>query len=131
MFIVTYTGDHKHAKPVHRSSLAGSIRNKPPTTRLPAAPETGSPQNAGSSSSSVLRSGPPENGEPECPDPDLKLDDEDDDVLIPNMAVMSDASFLLGLNHFDSDAKPSDGSDPNSVPGFDPNILSGPGLQEV
>ncbi|XP_074573713.1 WRKY transcription factor 22-like [Curcuma longa] len=31
-FIVTYTGEHKHPKPTHRNSLAGSTRPKLPTT---------------------------------------------------------------------------------------------------
>nr|KYP61901.1 putative WRKY transcription factor 27 [Cajanus cajan] len=112
-FIVTYTGDHKHAKPVHRNSLAGSTRSKPSSTRLPETNETGScskEENAACSSTSALsptsfRSGTPENEagvaagehEPELGTvPDAQSENEDDDVLIPNVGAMSDA-ILLGL----------------------------------
>ncbi|KAK8521979.1 hypothetical protein V6N13_022042 [Hibiscus sabdariffa] len=37
MFIVTYTGEHNHAAPTHRNSLAGSTRQKPFTPQMVAA----------------------------------------------------------------------------------------------
>ncbi|KAK7315147.1 hypothetical protein VNO77_33680 [Canavalia gladiata] len=112
MFIVTYTGDHKHAKPVHRNSLAGSTRSKPSTTRLPAHQETASPQRKGSVSPSssllpsmVSKSGTPEKEESHVatgePDPETEPDtasDMDDDVLIPNTAAMSDSVLLRSTN---------------------------------
>ncbi|XP_027357240.1 probable WRKY transcription factor 27 [Abrus precatorius] len=136
MYIVTYTGDHKHAKPAHRNSLAGSTRNKHSTTRLPATRETGLQWIKGSQSSSSsahspmpLSSGSLQReeasaaaGDPECPDrpdPETEPDsssENDDDVLIPNTTAMSDA-VLLGLTHFYGNKTKRDGLDPNNVPG--------------
>ncbi|KAG4991443.1 hypothetical protein AAZX31_09G117900 [Glycine max] len=117
-FIVTYTGDHKHAKPVHRNSLAGNTRTKLSTTRLPETHETVSCviiENACSSNSELspmsVRSDTLENeatlvpGEPDCPDTDIDPEvpsEEDEDVLIPNTGAMSDSIFL-GLTNFDRD----------------------------
>lgn len=129
MFIVTYTGEHKHAKPVHRNSLAGSTRTKPSPTGLPEANEAISGikiENACSSTSELsttsLKSGTPENeetvadGEPDFPemevDPDA-LSDNDYDLLIPNTGAMSDA-VLLGLTN----GAQTKGSDPNSESGL-------------
>ncbi|CAJ1952938.1 unnamed protein product [Sphenostylis stenocarpa] len=127
-FIVTYTGDHKHAKPVHRNSLAGSTRTKPSPTRLPETHEAISSlkiENARSSTSELsftsLKSGLPENeetvaaGESDCvemeTDPDAISENDDDDVLIPNTGAMSDA-VLLGLTN--NELK-TNGLDPTSV----------------
>ncbi|ESW15473.1 hypothetical protein PHAVU_007G075400 [Phaseolus vulgaris] len=85
MFIVTYTGDHSHPRPTHRNSLAGSTRNKNPTTNPPPLPGSLSFQAApfSSSSSSPPHSptspseDPPENGDLE-PDPDMETDVDDD-----------------------------------------------------
>ncbi|XP_047156659.1 probable WRKY transcription factor 27 [Vigna umbellata] len=129
MFIVTYTGEHKHAKPVHRNSLAGSTRTKPSPTGLPEANEAVSGikiENACSSTSELsttsLKSGTPENeetvadGEPDFPemevDPDA-LSDNDYDLLIPNTGAMSDA-VLLGLTN----GAQTKGSDRNSESGL-------------
>ncbi|KAL9324018.1 hypothetical protein ACSQ67_008875 [Phaseolus vulgaris] len=128
-FIVTYTGDHKHAKPVHRNSLAGSTRTKPSPTSLPETHEAVSCikiENACSSTSELsttsLRSGTPENeemvaaGEPDFlemeVDPDA-LSENDYDLLIPNTGAMSDA-VLLGLTN----GAETKASDPNSDSGL-------------
>ncbi|KAK7380396.1 hypothetical protein VNO78_32906 [Psophocarpus tetragonolobus] len=129
MFIVTYTGDHKHAKPVHRNSLAGSTRIKPSTTRLPETHETGIKKENPNSSNSELSpmlstSDTPENeetvatGEPDFPemeiDPDEPSENDDDDgVLIPNRDAISDA-VLLGLTNVDCDAVLTLGIDQNN-----------------
>ncbi|XP_061337344.1 probable WRKY transcription factor 27 [Gastrolobium bilobum] len=142
MFMVTYTGDHKHAKPAHRNSLAGSTRNKPSTTRLPDIHQTGSSSNEGnvnpsSSQFSPIQlkpASPEKNGalvavrEPDDPDPKTEPDlasEDDDDVLIPNTTAMLDTVFL-GLHHFDGggggggvtranrNTKPAGGSDPTT-----------------
>lgn len=39
MFIITYTGDHSHAVPTHRNSLAGSTRHKPAEKSPPPPPK--------------------------------------------------------------------------------------------
>lgn len=36
MFVITYTGEHNHPQPTHRNSLAGSIRQKFPSSSSPA-----------------------------------------------------------------------------------------------
>ncbi|RDX60566.1 putative WRKY transcription factor 27, partial [Mucuna pruriens] len=123
-FIVTYTGDHKHAKPVHRNSLAGSTRTKPSPTPLPETKLTGpciTEENACSSTSELspmlLNSGTPENeakiavGEPDSPS-----ENDDNDVLIPNTGAMSDA-VLLGLTNIDRDGGYANALDPNSTSG--------------
>ncbi|MQL98110.1 hypothetical protein Taro_030812 [Colocasia esculenta] len=37
MFVITYTGEHNHPQPTHRNSLAGSTRQKFPSSSSPAA----------------------------------------------------------------------------------------------
>ncbi|OIW08065.1 hypothetical protein TanjilG_20166 [Lupinus angustifolius] len=94
MFILTYTGEHKHPKPAHRS--------KSSTTHLPETQENGSP-------SSVDVISPTEpittsllvNMNSEEPESESGSDDED--VLIPNSMGHSEAVFLCS----------------NSVPGLD------------
>ncbi|GMI85905.1 hypothetical protein like AT4G01250 [Hibiscus trionum] len=46
MFIVTYTGEHNHAAPTHRNSLAGSTRQKPFTPQTGAAGDSIIPSSA-------------------------------------------------------------------------------------
>ncbi|CAL0303352.1 unnamed protein product [Lupinus luteus] len=93
MFILTYTGEHKHPKPAHRSSLAGSTRNKSSTTHLPETKENGSP-----SCMDVVSPTEPittsllANMDGEEPKPESGSDDED--VLIPNSMGNSEAVFL-------------------------------------
>lgn len=96
MFIVTYTGDHSHPRPTHRNSLAGSTRNKNPTTNPPPLPGSLSFQAApfSSSSSSPPHSptspseDPPENGDLE-PDPDMETDvDDDGDIRWPHHRLL-------------------------------------------
>ncbi|QHO44065.1 hypothetical protein HN51_009545 [Arachis hypogaea] len=107
MFVVTYTGEHKHAKPAHRNSLAGSTR-KPSTPRLAETQENNdtknpnnnnknnSPDEKAQNSSTTTKE---QNAEP--PEIEQEIDDsscedsDDDGVLIPNStAAMSDAVFL-------------------------------------
>ncbi|KAF1896567.1 hypothetical protein Lal_00034265 [Lupinus albus] len=93
MFILTYTGEHKHPKPAHRSSIAGSTRNKSSTTQIPEAQENGS-------SSSMEVVSPTEtfttsmfanmNGE----EPESESESDDEDVLIPNSMGHLEAVLL-------------------------------------
>ncbi|KAG4380450.1 hypothetical protein AAZX31_16G160600 [Glycine max] len=144
-FIVTYTGDHKHAKPVHRNSLAGSTRTKPSTTRLSEPNESVScpkKENACSSNSELSPmlsvSDTLENeetvsaSEPDCPDMEIEPSDNDD-VLIPNTGAMSDA-VLLGLTNVERDGVSTSekhfrvgtvlsGTRPDFQPGLDSSAL--------
>lgn len=120
MFVLTYTGEHKHPKPSHRNSLAGSTRNKSSTTRLPETQENGLPSSMGTVSSieiDAVSSTQPITSllvkvdtvaDPVSPseDPELEpgMGSDEDDVLIPNSMGLPDAVFL----------------GPNSVPGLAP-----------
>lgn len=68
MFIVTYTGEHNHAMPTHRNSLAGSTRQKPVSSE-PALADSGNKQSCSSPVSTESLS--PANE---------KVLDEDDDI---------------------------------------------------
>ena len=121
IFTVTYSGDHTHARPTHRNSLAGTSRNKlsaasksqkqpinndsgSATVPNPSSPTTGQPltvqaeavANKVNSDNSLDE----ENEEFDDDDEDMDMDeneygdeDEDDDVVIPDMD-MSDEIFL-------------------------------------
>ncbi|MED6118310.1 hypothetical protein PIB30_001540 [Stylosanthes scabra] len=104
MFVVTYTGEHKHAKPAHRNSLAGSTRKPSTTTRLPEIQESTDNNNPDEKSQSSTTE-KYQNAKPEVQteieqemDESSSEDDSDGDdggVLIPNTtATMSDAVFL-------------------------------------
>ncbi|MBA0819415.1 hypothetical protein Gohar_028463, partial [Gossypium harknessii] len=123
IFIITYTGEHTHPKPTHRNSLAGSTRNKlstvqKPTTTKDSAAETipttstvscSSPRSATSLSpiSPTTTLSAPEDtaaavhktgdngGEEESVYMDVESDEDDDDLLIPNVHV--DEDLFKGL----------------------------------
>ncbi|TYI52998.1 hypothetical protein E1A91_D12G288300v1 [Gossypium mustelinum] len=123
IFIITYTGEHTHPKPTHRNSLAGSTRNKlstvqKPTTTKDSAAETipttstvscSSPRSATSLSSispTTTLSAPEDTaaavhktgdigGEEESVYMDVESDEDDDDLLIPNVHV--DEDLFKGL----------------------------------
>src|ERR1044072_7606858 len=100
MFIVTYIGDHHHEKPPFQHALAGTTRVKPMTRSC----DIMLPNNTGSASSSsfspLLAANPLENnnnmvahGEPRELDQKSEMEpvfNDDDDILIPNLAAMSD-----------------------------------------
>ncbi|XP_047338382.1 WRKY transcription factor 22-like [Impatiens glandulifera] len=72
MFIVTYTGEHNHAMPTHRNSLAGSTRQKPVSSEVALVDvDSGNKQLSCSSpvSSASL-----------SPATEKVLDDQDDDI---------------------------------------------------
>ncbi|MED6173918.1 hypothetical protein PIB30_064246 [Stylosanthes scabra] len=107
MFVVTYTGEHKHAKPAHRNSLAGSTRKPTSTTsRLPEIqestdttnknPDEKSHENSTTTKYQNAKPEQPEIIEQEMEDSSSEDDSGDDGgVLIPNnTATMSDAVFL-------------------------------------
>ncbi|KAL2324577.1 hypothetical protein Fmac_023635 [Flemingia macrophylla] len=73
MFIVTYNGDHSHPLPTHRNSLAGSTRNKTPTSNPPAQPN---PFSSPPHSPNTPSEDPPEIPDEE-PDPEMETDAED------------------------------------------------------
>jgi WRKY transcription factor 22 len=73
MFTVTYTGDHNHARPTHRNSLAGSTRTKSPVTH----PTTSISSQPNSSTSSCSSLAPNSFGEEE-EDIDMEIETDDD-----------------------------------------------------
>ena len=137
---MTYTGEHKHAKPAHRNSLAGSTRNKPSTTCLPETRETAAApshpdetQNSFKTNHLQTQKAEPEDvaagesggGDNGMTEQELgSSKEEDDDVLIPNStAAMSEAVFLghSTTTTFNDDVQDEkitprfkNGSDPNS-----------------
>ncbi|KAE9592553.1 hypothetical protein Lal_00028643 [Lupinus albus] len=103
MFIMTYTGEHKHPKPAHRNSLAGSTRNKTTTTRLPQTQENGSPSSIDAvSPTQRITTSLSMNMDGEKVEPELASGSDDEDVLIPNSMGLSETVFLS----------------PNTVPGL-------------
>ncbi|KAM1471623.1 hypothetical protein ACFX14_042087 [Malus domestica] len=142
IFIVTYTGDHTHARPTHRNSLAGSSRNKLSAASTsqkqpinndsgstavpnPSSPTTGLPMTVQAeavpvankvSSDNSLDKENEESDEEEETDHENENENEveDDDVMIPDMD-MSDEIFL-GLKELGGTS--SNGSGSGSFSGF-------------
>ncbi|OIW06378.1 hypothetical protein TanjilG_15023 [Lupinus angustifolius] len=103
MFILTYTGEHKHPKPAHRNSLAGSTRNKTTTTRLHQTQENGSPSSIDAvSPTQAITTSLSMNMDGEKLEHELGSGSDDEDVLIPNSMGISETVFLS----------------PNTVPGL-------------
>ncbi|KAJ7974126.1 WRKY family transcription factor [Quillaja saponaria] len=111
-FIITYTGEHAHPRPTHRNSLAGSTRNKLPVTQNLESRDSGSPSNTAAnnpSSSSPLSPTTPltssAENEEAADEPisnkglEMKIEDEDD-ILIPNMAASMVDDIFPGLHQF-------------------------------
>lgn len=96
ILIVSYTGDHTHPRPTHRSSLAGSTRNKLSTVSKPASCSSSSAASASSFSPPLMEG---ESHEAQHDNNvklvELEVDDdnadeeepeeeEEEDILIPN-----------------------------------------------
>ncbi|XP_047176160.1 WRKY transcription factor 22-like [Vigna umbellata] len=98
MFIVTYTGEHDHPAPTHKSSLAGSTRYKPQTggdttTTKPVSPATSSEVAQHSTKSECI--------EEELED--LMKDDEEANEFDSTETVVSD-DFFEGLEELTGSA---------------------------
>ncbi|XP_042397099.1 probable WRKY transcription factor 27 [Zingiber officinale] len=101
-FIVTYTGEHKHPKPTHRNSLAGSTRPKLPTT--PAANHEASPLSTTTalellpttplSDSTLLRQNKCSD---ECveEEEEIEMEEEEGELLVEDMEMMGEDDLLL------------------------------------
>jgi WRKY transcription factor 22 len=100
-FILTYTGEHNHAAPTHRNSLAGTTRYKFPSTESPPPPSVV----VGSSESQQQQPSPsaPSTSAGFSPATPLRMpsveddDEEEDDLLVEDME-MSGFDELLFLN---------------------------------
>lgn len=98
IYFVSYTGDHTHPRPTHRSSLAGSTRTKFSNSVLSNHSEA---KKAASSSSSPVASASSFSPSPTTPlvdgeeNDDDDDDEDDDDVLIPNLVMDEDVLSRL------------------------------------
>ncbi|QCE02673.1 WRKY transcription factor 22 [Vigna unguiculata] len=98
MFIVTYTGEHNHPAPTHKSSLAGSTRYKPQTGGDTAATKAVSPETSSEVAQHSTKS--------ECTEEeleDLMKDDEEANELELTETVVSD-DFFEGLEELTGSA---------------------------
>ncbi|KAK3220143.1 hypothetical protein Dsin_014113 [Dipteronia sinensis] len=91
IFVVSYTGDHTHPIPTHRNSLAGSSRNKFSRVQNLVAEEVAPPPV------------PSEEGKADETGDNHKEDDEDD-LLIPNLSAAMNEDPFSGLDEFQSSA---------------------------
>ncbi|XP_072984803.1 WRKY transcription factor 22-like [Typha latifolia] len=107
MFIITYTAEHNHAVPTHRNSLAGSTRNKSPTTQTitTAATDNASgggdeenppPKKAGFSPTTPLAASWRQKGE-EGEEEDEADEEEEEEgmLLVEDMEVMGEDELLF------------------------------------
>jgi len=100
MFILTYTGEHNHPAPTHKSSLAGSTRYKPQTGGETAATKPVSP---GTSSEVAQHS-----TKSECTEEDLEelmKDEEPNELDLMETEVTDD--FFEGLEELTGSARKS------------------------
>jgi WRKY transcription factor 22 len=85
-FILTYNGEHNHAAPTHRNSLAGTTRYKFPSTESP-------PPSVVVGSSESQQQQP----SPSAPSTSVE-DDDEDELLVEDMEEMAGFDELLFLN---------------------------------
>nr|ACG45221.1 WRKY39v2 - superfamily of TFs having WRKY and zinc finger domains [Zea mays] len=125
-FILTYTGEHNHAAPTHRNSLAGTTRNKFPSSAAPPppppsvvvggagagdaqhqqpSPSPASTSTAGLSPTTPLRTPSMEEEE---------MDDDDDELLVEDMEMVGEDELLF-LN-IDADAEADSGAPLEPMP---------------
>ena len=103
MFIVTYTAEHNHPAPTHRNSLAGSTRQKPPSTSQTAtagdldkaSTKPASPANSAAEEEvAAVLSGKSESKEEK--EDFMEDEEEEDEFGISNMVLSDD--FFEGLD---------------------------------
>jgi hypothetical protein len=118
IFILTYTGEHNHAAPTHRNSLAGTTRHKFPSSTAPQPPppsvvvcgasssgdEQHQPQQPSPSRTSTSAAGL----SPTTPlrTPSIEEDDDEEDGLRVEDIEMAGEDELLFMNTDDDDAAP-------------------------
>ncbi|RLM93481.1 putative WRKY transcription factor 27 [Panicum miliaceum] len=118
IFILTYTGEHNHAAPTHRNSLAGTTRHKFPSSAAPQPPppsvvvcvasssgdEQHQPQQPSPSRTSTSAAGL----SPTTPlrTPSMEEDDDEEDGLRVEDIEMAGEDELLFMNTDDDDAAP-------------------------
>ncbi|KAG8070401.1 hypothetical protein GUJ93_ZPchr0006g42194 [Zizania palustris] len=100
-FILTYTGEHNHSAPTHRNSLAGTTRNKLPSSS--SAPPQPPPPSMVVASSEAHGQSPPSTSaglSPTTPlrTPSMEEDEEEDDELLVEDMEMAGEDELLFLN---------------------------------
>ncbi|KAK7837415.1 probable WRKY transcription factor 27 isoform X1 [Quercus suber] len=138
-FIITYTGEHTHPRPTHRNSLAGSVRNKfkstdaantngnitsclspqsasclsptTPLTVLQTDEEAANLHNINEETDKMIDGNDKESEE-------MVDDEEDDDILIPNIAMNED--IFMGLQELGYGNSPGGGSGDNFSGGSTP-----------
>jgi WRKY transcription factor 22 len=107
-FILTYTGEHNHAAPTHRNSLAGTTRHKfpsstaqppPPSVVVGSSSESLQPSPSAPSTSAGLSPTTP------LRTPSMEEEDDEDELLVEDME-MAGVDELLFLNGDADSASP-------------------------
>ncbi|KAG6409864.1 hypothetical protein SASPL_127906 [Salvia splendens] len=127
IFVVSYSGEHTHPRPTHRSSLAGSTRAKLSSPRPKPGGGNGTllsqkgPMSASSSSSPAT---PSVEGEGVAQSEDVKIgegeDDDENIIMIPSDMMNDDDDMFSGFQ--DSDGHSSGGAGDL----FSPGLMSSP-----
>uniref|UniRef100_A0A0E0JY71 WRKY domain-containing protein n=1 Tax=Oryza punctata TaxID=4537 RepID=A0A0E0JY71_ORYPU len=132
-FILTYTGDHNHSAPTHRNSLAGTTRNKlPSSTSASAQPQPPPPSvvvAGGAEAASHQGTTSPAGLSPTTPlrTPSMEEEEEDDDELLVEDMEMAGEDELLFLNGGGDDATAAlDGTPMSSLFDIDEPFLPSP-----
>nr|XP_004516708.2 probable WRKY transcription factor 27 [Cicer arietinum] len=92
-FLVTYTGEHNHEKPINRIMVSTPSWNKPPETRLLPAGVVGPSQNI-VSPNAMLWFDQPESGNSPIHGGNAQVNNDDNIVLVPNMMAVSETSLM-------------------------------------
>ncbi|KAF0932935.1 hypothetical protein E2562_013134 [Oryza meyeriana var. granulata] len=116
-FILTYTGEHNHSAPTHRNSLAGTTRNKLPTsTSTSAQPQPPPPSVVVAGAEAAHQQSPPSTSpaglSPTTPlrTPSMEEDEEEDDELLVEDMEMAGEDELLFLKGSGDDTAALDGT---------------------
>ncbi|KAL5211614.1 hypothetical protein ABZP36_022461 [Zizania latifolia] len=119
-FILTYTGEHNHSAPTHRNSLAGTTRNKLPSSFSSAPPQPPPPSVVVAGSEAHGQSPPSTSAglSPTTPlrTPSMEEDEEEDDELLVEDMEMAGEDELLFLNGGDDTAAALDGISATPIP---------------
>ncbi|XP_015689079.2 probable WRKY transcription factor 27 [Oryza brachyantha] len=138
-FILTYTGEHNHSAPTHRNSLAGTTRNKLPSTATststssPTQPQPPPPSVVVAGADAAHHPSPaastsPAGLSPTTPlrTPSMEEDEEEDDELLVEDMEMAGEDELLFLNGGGDDTAALDGTPMSSLFDIDDPFLPAP-----
>ncbi|CAM0945919.1 unnamed protein product [Alopecurus aequalis] len=105
-FILTFTGEHSHAAPTHRNSLAGTSRHKFPSTSSSARPQPPPPSVVVAGEAHPSRPSTSAGLSPTTPLRTSSSSEEEDELLVEDMEMAGEDDLLFLSGDSDNAATP-------------------------